>query len=114
LIDNKIVKVSKGKTLRSELREATRRGEDTLRTEPPAATVTFNEKEGQIVIQLTTGGVLRFPISHFEELRNASPEEIAKVTLTPLGTGLHWDDLDAHYSVAGLIKSVCVGEPWPK
>lgn len=52
-------------------------------------------------VGLSDGRTLGVPLAWFPRLLRASPEERAKVTLSPFG--LHWEELDEDLSVQGLL-----------
>ncbi|MEO9019039.1 MAG: DUF2442 domain-containing protein [Gemmatimonadaceae bacterium] len=56
-----------------------------------------------IVIETTRGIRLGFPRRVIAALRNASKEQLAQLTISPSGAGLHWDALDVQLSVPGLL-----------
>ena len=45
-------------------------------------------------------------------MKKATASQLAKVELTPLGTGLHWEGLDADLNVAGLAAGVFGSKAW--
>ena len=94
------------------LEEATKRGEESLANEPRALTASFDKNKNLVVINLNNGSIFSFPPTLIKELRNAAPAEIAKVEVATLGTALHWDDLDAHYTLAGLLNGVFGTRTW--
>ena len=100
--------------LLKNLEEATLQGQESLKTEPLAASVVFDEKEGLVIIRLTNGCVFGFPPSLIRELRDAAPDQIAQVIVVTQGTALHWDNLNAHYTVTGLLSGVFGTKAWMK
>ena len=52
------------------------------------------------------------PPKLLQGLKNATAAQLAKVELTPLGTGLHWEALDADLSVAGLAAGIFGSKAW--
>lgn len=52
-------------------------------------------------VDLSDGRTLGVPLAWFPRLLDATPEQRAEVTLSPVG--LHWDEIDEDISVAGLI-----------
>jgi Protein of unknown function (DUF2442) len=95
-----------------DLDKATRRGRKYLTSGPLASSAAFDRERGLVVMTLTNGCIFEFPPSLIEELRRATPDQIAEVTLAPHGTALHWEDLDAHYTVAGLLNGVFGTRAW--
>jgi hypothetical protein len=45
-------------------------------------------------------------------LAGASPKDLAEVEVTPSGDGLHWEKLDADFSVPALLAGVFGTEAW--
>ena len=74
--------------------------------QPRAVNARYDTRKARLVIELTSGAILMLPPKLLQGLENASPSELAKVRLTPLGFGLHWELLDADLSVAGLAAGV--------
>jgi hypothetical protein len=82
--------------------------------EPEASRVVFNKRSGLIHIHFPDGFVLGFPVSYIKELRDATPEQIAEGELTPLGDAIHWNSLDAHYTIGGLLAGRFGTKAWMK
>ena len=57
--------------------------------------------ENSLWVELSDGRVVAVPLAWFPRLLNATPEQRAKVEISPMG--LHWDELDEDVSVAGLL-----------
>jgi len=57
------------------------------------------------MMELTSGYVFGFPAKSVPALANASAAQLAAVELSPGGSGLHWEELDADLSVPGLLLS---------
>ncbi|MGH8133704.1 MAG: DUF2442 domain-containing protein [Steroidobacteraceae bacterium] len=45
-------------------------------------------------------------------LKDAQATQLAKVEITPLGTGLHWESLDADLGVAELAAGIFGSKTW--
>ncbi len=75
------------------LKSATKRGQKFLDSAAKASSAGFDREQNLIVIRLTNGCVFGFPPHFIRELQNASPDEIAKVSITTHGTAIHWEDL---------------------
>ncbi|MGC8486116.1 MAG: DUF2442 domain-containing protein [Candidatus Baltobacteraceae bacterium] len=54
-------------------------------------------------LELRNGASVTIPISEIEELAGKPAEELAKVTVDPLGEGLLWPSLDVGISAPGLL-----------
>ena len=73
------------------------------RTGRRAVAVRYDAEAGRVMLELSNGYVLGFPVAAVPELAQASPEQLAAVELSPGGGGLHWDTLDVDLSVPGLL-----------
>jgi hypothetical protein len=72
-------------------------------TEPRAARARYDRRSGRVVIELTNGCLFAFPAKHTQGLSNATPEQLAAVEVWGDGYALHWEELDADYTVTGLL-----------
>jgi hypothetical protein len=77
-------------------------------TEPRAVAAYYDAINHLIVIRLNSGASFSFPPDIAQGLADASPEDLAAVEITPSGMGLHWENLDADFSVPGLLSG-CFG-----
>src|SRR6202167_261584 len=91
---------------------ATKAGETRLAAHPRAAKASYDVRKALLVIELTNGVILMLPPKLLQGLKGATPAQLANVQLTPLGTGLHWEALDADLSVAGLAAGVFGSRAW--
>jgi hypothetical protein len=82
---------------------AIRAAREADRIEPRARTVRYDLQQALVLVELRSGCTFGFPPERVFGLKDADPAELAKVELSPSGDGLHWDDLDAHASLTGLI-----------
>lgn len=98
--------------LEDMFKKATGSGEKALQTEPRAKTARYDKRTNRLVIELINGMTLIIPSRLIQGLRDAEPEDIAKVKLTPYGLGLHWKKLDADFSVAGLVSGIFGTKAW--
>lgn len=57
--------------------------------------------ENSLWVDLADGRVIAVPLAWFPRLLRATPEQRAKVEISPMG--LHWDELDEDVSVSGLL-----------
>ena len=57
--------------------------------------------ENSLWVELADGRIIAVPLAWFPRLLRATPEQRAKVEISPMG--LHWDALDEDISVAGLL-----------
>jgi hypothetical protein len=75
------------------------------RTGRRATSVSYDRRTGRIMMELTSGFVFGFPAKAIPALAKATPQQLARVTLSPSGSGLHWEELDADLSVPRLLLS---------
>lgn len=92
--------------------QATRRGEQKMKTEPRAKSARYDRKSGKIIVELTNGCTFVFPPELAQGLAGAKPEELAGVEILPPGFALGWDKLDAHFSLAGLLQGIFGTRAW--
>jgi hypothetical protein len=69
---------------------------------PSATCVTFDEF--MLRVQLMDGREIAVPLEYFPRLRDASREELNRYEIVGQGYGIHWDHLDEHLSVKGLMR----------
>jgi hypothetical protein len=81
-------------------------------TEPRAIAVSYEPDARLIMIRLRSGAYFSFPPDIAQGLAGASPDDLAKVEITPMGDGLHWETLDADFSVAGLLAGRFGTQRW--
>jgi hypothetical protein len=56
---------------------------------------------GEIIVEMTSGEVIRFSVEVSSRLQSASPEELSDIELSPFG--LHWPRLDEDLSIRGVL-----------
>ncbi len=59
-------------------------------------------REGDIVVTMESGAVIRFPVAENSRLANGTPTQLNNIELSPFG--LHWPDLDEDLSFRGLLR----------
>jgi hypothetical protein len=80
--------------------------------EPRAESAYYDQNSDRIVINLKSGATYSFPPEIAQSLAGASPEDLAEVEVTPSGDGLHWEKLDADFSVPALLTGVFGTDAW--
>lgn len=65
----------------------------------------YDRETGRVMMELTNGFVFGFPAKTISALARATADQLAAVTLSPGGSGLHWEELDVDLSVPGLLLS---------
>jgi hypothetical protein len=58
-------------------------------------------EKGSIVVQLSSGRVVKFPITASARLSAGKPAQLNNIEISPYG--LHWPDLDEDLSTAGIL-----------
>jgi hypothetical protein len=72
-------------------------------TEPSAIAAYYDASDRLITIRLRSGASFSFPPNIAQGLAEASPEDLAQVEITPMGDGLHWENLDGDFTIVGLL-----------
>lgn len=70
--------------------------------EPTAVSVKFHDNF--MFVYLEDGQYVSVPVTTYKRLREATPEQRAKVEVSPRGMSLHWEELDEDLSVSGLVR----------
>ncbi len=84
----------------------------TIADKPVATSVIFNPETRVLSIRSDDGSRIDFPVSRIKELRNASDKAIRSGYITKAGDAIHWDVLDAHYTIAGLAANIFGTKEW--
>lgn len=92
--------------------EATARGEERLRTEPRAESVTYDSKADRVRIELSNGCTFMFPPNIAQGLRGATAEELSDVKIYGGGLDLHWRALDAQFDLTALLAGLFGTRKW--
>ena len=95
-----------------EIDRARDRGRRSAAVEPRAASARYDRRTGRIVVGLTNGCSFVFPARSLQGLEHASDAELAKVEVLGAGHGLHWEALDADFTVPGLLMGVFGTRTW--
>lgn len=91
---------------------ATKAGEARLAATPRASKAYYDSRKGRLVVELNNGVILTLPPKLLQGLQGATAAELAAVTITPLGMGLHWEALDADLGVAELAAGIFGSKAW--
>ena len=90
----------------AEIDAAAGRGKTACSLEPRAAAARYDSEAGHIVVELTNGCTFAFPPALAQGLEEASPAQLAQVEILGAGYGLHWEALDADFTVPGLLAGI--------
>ena len=99
-------------TLDKQIEEARERGKWELENEPHAVKVWFDREPRLVFVELTTGIVMGFPAHLLQGVADGTDDQIAAVELSPQGSALCWEELDAHISVKGLVLGIYGTKKW--
>jgi hypothetical protein len=91
---------------------ATKAGEAKLATQPRAAKAHYDARKARLVVELTNGVILMLPPKLLQGLKGATTAQLSDVELSPMGTGLHWEALDADFGVAELAAGIFGSKTW--
>lgn len=94
------------------IESANARGKEIATTMPHAAAARYDGRSKRIVVELTNGSLFAFPANLAQGLAGASPDALADIELSGGGYGLHWPQLDADFSVPGLLAGVFGTARW--
>lgn len=89
--------------IEEEFEAAERRGEIEMATKPRARHAYYDRESDRIAIELVNGATFSFPARLAQGFENATPEQLAQVEVAGVGFGLHWEELDADFTVEGLM-----------
>ena len=96
----------------TEIDAARRRGEILAKAEPRAAAVRYDPASGRVTVDLTNGCTFAFPARALQGLGDASDDDLAAVEVLGAGHGLHWEALDADFTVPGLLAGLFGTRAW--
>ena len=96
---------------RQQLRQMFRDGrsgfEEHLAGTPVAETVRYDPDRRRVVLALNNHCEMSLPIEFFQEVCDATPEELSDVTILPEGLAIEWPRLDQQFLVSGLLSELC-------
>jgi hypothetical protein len=96
----------------AEIDVARRRGERLALTEPRATDARYDAASGRVIVNLANGCTFAFPARALQGLDEARDEDLARVELLGDGYGLHWEALNADFTVPGLLMGLFGTRAW--
>ena len=96
----------------AEFDAAVRAGDELVAHEPRAVAARFDAPSGRIVVDLANGCMFAFPARALQGLGEASDSDLATVEVVGSGYGLHWEPLDADFSVPSLLMGLFGARDW--
>jgi hypothetical protein len=91
---------------------ATIRGELDQLIHPIAIAATYQCETGLIEITFSNQTRFSFPAAFGQGLAGATAEDLANIEITPSGTGLHWEALDADLYIPALLEGTFGSRQW--
>ena len=101
-----------GRGFEREYQAAARRAAKADEMEPRAKFARYDKRSRRIIVDLRSGAQFIFPSQLAERLSGASDAALSNIRVSPSGSFLHWPDLDADFSVAGLMAGVFGTRTW--
>lgn len=80
--------------------------------EPRAKMARFDRRSRCVIVELRNGAKFIFPPELAEGLRGAPLDDLARVEVSPSGTGLHWPALDVDFALPYLMAGVYGSPLW--
>jgi hypothetical protein len=80
--------------------------------QPRAVRTRYDHRNRRIEVELTDGWLFAFPIKGVQGLSRATAEQLEAVEVVGDGYALHWDAIDTHYTVAGLLAGRLGSRLW--
>lgn len=86
-----------------EIEAANRQGRIEMAMKPRARSARYDHAQDRLVLELVNGSTFSFPPNLLQGFDRATPDQIAEVEILGQGFGLHWESLDADFTVEGLM-----------
>lgn len=95
---------------RARIERARTKGAQILKHGPVAVAARY--RAGMILVELSSGVEVRFPIRLAEGLENGNPKDLSEIRIEARGLGLHWPRLDVDLYVPSLLRGVLGTRKW--
>jgi Protein of unknown function (DUF2442) len=95
-----------------QIAQARLAGELADRTEPRARSVVYDREQDVVLIYLKTGVFLGVPRSLLQGLEQATEGDLADFWLSSNGDAVHWEKLNASFSIPGLVSGIFGTKQW--
>ncbi|TAM76734.1 DUF2442 domain-containing protein [bacterium] len=96
----------------AEIEAAYRRSDEWLAREPLAASVRYDSEHDTVFVEMNNGAALVIPRRLLQGLEDASEAQLERGTIAAQGTALTWPDLDADFTLGGLLHGIYGGKRW--
>lgn len=74
--------------------------------------MSYDPTQALVLVQLRSGFAFGFPPERIPGLEGATKKQLSNCRISPSGDGLHWDDLDTHASLTGIITDALNLRDW--
>lgn len=81
-------------------------GRELFASEPHARSARYDRATGIMTLELYNGCSFSFPPTQLQGMANATDAQLADFELSAAGYGLHWEALDADFTVPGLLAGI--------
>jgi hypothetical protein len=98
--------------LDAQIAKAQAAGEVAEQSEPRARAIAYDLQQDAIVIYLKTDVFIGIPRKFLQGLENATAEDLQDFWLTSNGDAVHWEKLNASFSVPGLVTGTFGTRQW--
>jgi Protein of unknown function (DUF2442) len=98
--------------LDAQIAKAQQAAETAEQTEPRARAIAYDAKQDAIVIYLKTDVFIGIPRKFLQGLENATAEDLQDFWLTSNGDAVHWEKLNASFSIPGLVTGTFGTRQW--
>lgn len=98
--------------LLTELRRAKKLGRQAALSEPRALSARYDPDSGMVALTLANGCRFAFPAAQAEGLDGAPPDALGRVEILQDGYALRWAELDADFTVPGLLAGRLGSRRW--
>ncbi|MQA92136.1 MAG: DUF2442 domain-containing protein [Gemmatimonas sp.] len=95
-----------------EIEDARKRSKIVSDSEPRAVGARYNRRSRRIEVELADGCLFAFPVKSAQGLDGATADQLAEVEVLGDGYALHWEKLDADFTVAGLLAGRLGSRAW--
>ena len=92
--------------------DAVARGRLEQASQSRATAARYDARKRLIVVELANGSSFAFPPSLAQGLGDARAADLSVIEVTPLGSGLHWPNLNADLTVEGLLAGLFGSRNW--
>jgi hypothetical protein len=79
---------------------------------PRAVRAEYNRDSGRIEVEMDGGWLIAFPPGAAQGLRGASAELLSQVEIVGDGYALHWEELDADFTIPGILAGKLGTRTW--